>query len=335
MKIGELAIKAFNAGSVAAKAVAIGANKIWQAVKYIIFKDPVVEQICATNWGDGEHITPEQAAKVTGIYGKFQGNTEITSFDELEMFSGLTSLAWASFNGCSNLMSVVVPRVTSIEGQCFKNCSSLNHVNIPSSITNIGMQAFYGTQMKYVDIEDVNKWATIKFGDTNSIPTYSSKKIYSNGEVVTHASIPAISIVTGYLFAKFPDLITVSISDGVETFGSGVFDSSSVETITFPDSVKSLGWGLFRYCKSLKTVYAGKSLETVQDFCFDGCNSLSLFDCRKCATIPTLSGSNAFNSVPSTCKIVVLDALYDEWIVATNWIKYASKIIKASDYKEE
>ena len=53
MKIGELAIKAFRVGSVAAKAVTIGANKIWQAVKWIIFKDPVVEQICATNWGDG------------------------------------------------------------------------------------------------------------------------------------------------------------------------------------------------------------------------------------------------------------------------------------------
>lgn len=32
MKIGEIAIKAIHVGSVAAKALAIGANKIWQAV---------------------------------------------------------------------------------------------------------------------------------------------------------------------------------------------------------------------------------------------------------------------------------------------------------------
>ena len=38
----------------------IGVNKIWESIKYILFKDPVVEQICATNWGDGEH-TPDQA----------------------------------------------------------------------------------------------------------------------------------------------------------------------------------------------------------------------------------------------------------------------------------
>ena len=31
-------------------------------------------------------------------------------------------------------------------------------------------------------------------------------------------------------------------------------------------------------------------------------------------------------------KIIVPDALYDEWIVATNWATYASQIIKKSEW---
>jgi hypothetical protein len=47
--------------------------------------------------------------------------------------------------------------------------------------------------------------------------------------------------------------------------------------------------------------------------------------------VPTLSSTTAFDSPK---KIVVPDALYDEWIAATNWVSYASKIVKASEFVE-
>jgi hypothetical protein len=31
-------------------------------------------------------------------------------------------------------------------------------------------------------------------------------------------------------------------------------------------------------------------------------------------------------------RIIVPDALYDEWIAATNWSSHASRIIKASEF---
>jgi hypothetical protein len=57
-----------------------------------------------------------------------------------------------------------------------------------------------------------------------------------------------------------------------------------------------------------------------------------LLDFSKCVAIPTI-GSGVFGNLNNEkCKIVVPDALYDDWIVATNWSNYASKIIKKSDY---
>ena len=47
--------------------------------------------------------------------------------------------------------------------------------------------------------------------------------------------------------------------------------------------------------------------------------------------IPTL-GTNSFSSTASDFKIIVPDDLYEDWISATNWANYASKIIKKTDW---
>jgi hypothetical protein len=49
-------------------------------------------------------------------------------------------------------------------------------------------------------------------------------------------------------------------------------------------------------------------------------------------SVPALGGASVFSNVPSDAKIIVPDALYDEWIAATNWSTHASKIVKASTF---
>lgn len=56
------------------------------------------------------------------------------------------------------------------------------------------------------------------------------------------------------------------------------------------------------------------------------------YDFRASKSVPTLGGTLVFSSIPSDCKIVVPDALYDEWKSATNWSSYASKMVKASEF---
>ena len=97
---------------------------------YIIFVDPVVEQICATNWGDGVGITPSQASQVTSFGSVFRGNTSITSFNEMEYFTGMTSIASHAFDGCTYLTEVTLPpNLTAIASYGFYNCSRLANVS--------------------------------------------------------------------------------------------------------------------------------------------------------------------------------------------------------------
>ena len=110
------------------------------------FADAEVKAICVANWdtdGDGE-LSYAEAAAVTDLGQVFQANTNITSFDELQYFTGLTEIGWEAFYHCINLTSVTLPDgITSIQ-QSFYDCPSLNSINIPQSVTHIIARAFEG-----------------------------------------------------------------------------------------------------------------------------------------------------------------------------------------------
>jgi len=53
--------------------------------------------------------------------------------------SGVTSIGFGAFSGCTSLTSVTIPSsVTSIGNDVFFECNSLTSITIPSSVTSIG-----------------------------------------------------------------------------------------------------------------------------------------------------------------------------------------------------
>ena len=98
---------------------------------YITFEDSIVKQICVENWGTDGEITYEQAAAVTNLEDTFKYNTEITSFNEFQYFTGLKSIGDDAFKGCTSLTSITIPNsVTSISNYVFTGCSSLTSISL-------------------------------------------------------------------------------------------------------------------------------------------------------------------------------------------------------------
>ena len=112
----------------------------------IVFADANVKAICVANWdtnSDGE-LSDAEAAAVQYLGDVFRSNSTITSFDELQYFTGLESIQEFAFEGCYGLTSIEISNsVTSIRGSAFRNCSGLTSVTIPNSVTSIGNHAFY------------------------------------------------------------------------------------------------------------------------------------------------------------------------------------------------
>ncbi len=104
---------------------------------YIEFEDSLVRDICVQNWdtnGDGK-LSYAEAEAVADLDYQFY-NKGITSFNELQYFTGLTSIINFQFYNCTSLTSITIPSsVTSIEVEAFEGCTGLAEIVVESGNT--------------------------------------------------------------------------------------------------------------------------------------------------------------------------------------------------------
>lgn len=128
-------------------------------------------------------------------------------------------------------------------------------------------------------------------------------------------------------------LQAVEIGKNVTKIGDYAFCKCySLASIVIPEGVTKIGDQMLGSCYSLASVVIPDSVTYIGSSAFSNCHGMAFYDFRAAKSVPTLSNTNAFNKIPSDCKIVVPDSLYDEWITATNWSTYASQIVKASEF---
>ena len=129
---------------------------ILDGVACIKFADPEVKRICVKNWdddGNGE-INVSEAGVSRILFRIFADNEKIETFDELKYFN-ITPQFDNNFTNCSRLRSISLPKTyTIIKYQDFKG-TSLEHIELPDTLTVINGQAFYEVStLKDVSIPD-------------------------------------------------------------------------------------------------------------------------------------------------------------------------------------
>ena len=127
----------------------------------IDFQDPLVESIVVKYFdtgGDGKLSFHEAAVVLSflveegktratdGLVSIFAG-TGITTFDELQYFTGLTRIDDGAFEGCTELTSITIPEnIESIGDDAFKGCTNLKTITATSlTPPAIGTDAFADT----------------------------------------------------------------------------------------------------------------------------------------------------------------------------------------------
>ena len=141
--------------------------------------------------------------------------------------SGVTSIGYRLFAGCSALTSVTIPdSVTSINSFAFFDCSALASVKIPNSVTSIGDYAF------------------------------------SDCSALTSVTIPnSVTSIDYYAFGGCSSLTSVTIGNSVTSIGDYAFRGCNLLTsVTIPDSVTDIGSCAFYECSALTSLTIGSGL---------------------------------------------------------------------------
>lgn len=204
----------------------------------------------------------------------------------------------------------------------------LQAVEIGKNVENIGNRSFASccSLSKIIISEGVKSYE--KKGSIIYYSEYTFSKCYSLSNIVVSHGLIELS---NRMFNECRSLSRVVIQKGIKKIGDGVFYyCDALQSVEIPNSVTSIGQQAF-YRNPLTSIKIPESVTSIASYAFYECKSMAIYDFSQCTSIPTL-GSYAFSGIPSDCKIVVPDALYDEWIAATNWSSYASYIIKASEF---
>ena len=187
----------------------------------IQFEDENVKKLCVAIWDtDGDHeLSYDEAAKVTTIGATFKGNTEIQLFNELQHFTGLTTLD-DTFNGCSNLWRVTIPaNVETISSTTFSGCSQLKRVIFEkgSKLTAIPANTFASLPLSIIEIP-----TNIEVIEANAFRGCSSLTTVTFEEGAHLNTIKGGSDASG-AFAHCTSLTSIEIPASVETIEASVF----------------------------------------------------------------------------------------------------------------
>ena len=282
------------------------------AANVIDFADAGVKALCVANWdtnGDGE-LSYDEAAAVENLGSVFTENQAITSFNELQYFTGLTSIGDNAFNTCSGLTSVTIPEnVTRIGLAAFYQCTGLTAIIIPESVTSIGYSSFRNcTNLTAItipgNVTSIGNWAFSGCSVLTSIKVYEGNTAYDSRDSCNAIIETATNtLITGCQNTVIPNSVT---SIGDTAFGK----CSGLTSITIPNSVTSIGKWAFYQCTGLTAIIIPESVTSIGYCAFYGCTSLTTITIPSCVTS---IGENAFWACKSLTSIKVDEgnSIYD------------------------
>ena len=174
--------------------------------------------------------------------GVFSGDRFITS---VTLGEGVESIGYGCFSGCLGLTSFTMPdSVTSIEDQLFQDCESLKEVTI-------------SRKLAAGDLAGSFSWC------------FSLEKVNVPDDAANYATLDGVVYskdMGSLVYCPTAKKGTLKIPEGVTSISYDAFESSSLDNVVFPDSLKTIETNGF--AKQLNVVDLGSNVKDIQSDAF-------------------------------------------------------------------
>lgn len=167
--------------------------------------------------------------------------TSVTFADDLEAdFSGRYNYGYI-FEGCSSLKSVTLPRGMTVSEGLFKDCTSLQTVNLLNE----------------------------------NITTIPDKMFQHCTSLTTVTGTQNLTEIGSYAFSGCENLVNMTIPDSITTVCYYAFaDCKKLKMLSTPASLKNIYEYAFKNCLGLITANIAEGIYTIADGAFYGCENL-------------------------------------------------------------
>ena len=176
--------------------------------------------------------------------------------------------------------------VTTIADKAFANCTSLESISIPGSVTSIGTvngytsaspsdSDYFGNAGKALPFYGCTSLKSVRFEDGDAMLSLGSAYSSINPEGLFYYS-PLEEVYLGRN-VQYKDYYTdYSFTWRPSYYGySAFYNKSKLTKVTIGPEVKSLPIYLFYQCTAIKDVSFGESMTSIGSYAFDGCTSLT------------------------------------------------------------
>ena len=227
--------------------ISIGTNAFWNCNTIRTTLPASVQELGATAFygtfvvnvdANSPYFCSEEDGKI--LYNKDKTTLYQVSQDcagDFTILNTVTTINDFAMNGCANVTGALV---------------------IPDSVQTIGRSAFEGTG-----------FTSLNLG--NSVKEIGVSAFYNCATMTGDLVIPAsVTTIGENAFASTGFNGKLDFQAQIEEFPAAIFKGLNFTSVSFSDSVKTIGDHAFENCKLLTTVTFGQGLETIGSFAFEG-----------------------------------------------------------------
>lgn len=235
--------------------------------------------------------------------------------------------------------------VTAIGSWAFANCTSLESITIPNTVTTIGSDAFYNTgyynnrsnwednvlyigeylivgNYYYYD-EIADKEYTYEVSGNYTVKSgtkYIAEYAFYNCKQLESITLPnSVISINAFAFLYCKLLENVTLSENLTSIGNCAFSGCMLmNNIILPDSLASIGEGAFSDCRLLESVSIPGKVTEIKTETFIRC---SLLESVTISSGVTSIGNKAFFNCKSLESVTLPEGLKSIGTSAFDWCK--------------
>ncbi len=183
---------------------------------------------------------------------------------EVKLPEGLEEIGDECFSRMENLISVELPStLLKVGNSAFYYCKQLTEIIIPDNVTVIGASAF-------------SECTALKNVKLSSSLTQIGSNAFRDCSALESIDLPSgLTTIGSYAF-EGTKIKEIHIPGTVTSFGTGAFAWCGLEKVYFEEGITYIGsWWIFWDLGNLTTVYLPKSIKTIYEKSFEGCDKIT------------------------------------------------------------